>query len=611
MQDLEYDVDFVKPTHLCDLIGESNDYTKIYYHLFKNSNTDVMRILEINSIANTVNGLLNYFNNSDIFCISSNDININDKRFSYFKNDEIEQNKIIGILNIVNFFQKFNIIICKLNKKEEQITTFENSCWKLEKNSYYFIENVEDEMQDVIYEWKMMYLQFEFKLIHKLLIIYNKNDNTSLMQFHGNHNTTYATQTQKIYINLIRWLRDNGGYVNDKIYIDEKDRNRYLYIKDNIIINEQICSIPHKCCISTDLYNLIPNITCKINKESTEQYKLLFTLLYHIVLGTTSSHHAYILSLPKYEDFEYHPLYKYNNLLKEGWEKISPELIKILDNYEIEIDKITKLFQNQIIIETKYINYQNIKYCYLIILTRQIEDKLMPLYDLMQHNNKTTNIISIIDNKYNMTATNLMTKLSNIFISYGNLDDFAMLYKYGFVDNPEYDNNIRYYPLTITINNENTVLNTLIINEINKVKNIYGNMILTNKCIKNNIFVILRIMSLSEKDIKIIDLNTKYYENVITLDNELTVYKTFLALLKKISSSINKDELDFAVYTSKYAEKNTFEYQLAKALIFKAKVINYNIKFTMLNWNKLLKPNVNYEVKYDEYDKIFNKYDNE
>ena len=108
----------------------------------------------------------------------------------------------------------------------------------------------------------------------------------------------------------------------------------------------------------------------------------------------------------------------------------------------------------------------------------------MPLYDLMQHNNKTTNIISIIDNKYNMTATNLMTKLSNIFISYGNLDDFAMLYKYGFVDNPEYDNNIRYYPLTITINNENTVLNTLIINEINKVKNIYGNMILTNKCIK-------------------------------------------------------------------------------------------------------------------------------
>ena len=72
---------------------------------------------------------------------------------------------------------------------------------------------------------------------------------------------------EKKFASLCEWVRNNGGFVSEKIQINGSSENRYIYALDDINENEKLIEIPKKCCISKDNILEIPDIkTIELSK---------------------------------------------------------------------------------------------------------------------------------------------------------------------------------------------------------------------------------------------------------------------------------------------------------------------------------------------------------
>lgn len=406
--------------------------------------------------------------------------------------------------------------------------------------------------------------------------------------------------------NLIKWVRDNGGYVNDNLMLKGDDENRYICASSNIPEKEKLFDIPTGCCITLDTYAKIPNINDEINKPTSE-FKIFFALLYHLSLGSESFYSVYCDMLPRYSNFKYHPIYQYNDTIKECWSKISSLFVKTLEAQYIELEKMYTIFKNTNIIDPAFVTYDNVKWCYMLTLSRQWNVGLVPIADLLQHSSTSEMALDVsTGTSYFMTASKQISKDAIIYDTYGIQNDLKMLNGYGFVDDVENDTLQRYLPLTINITSGGSIFAKLKHIETSEFMKKNQLFVFTSAGLHEELKQLIRISVLSEKDFKNVLVDTEYYKTMISVDNELSVYQNLFLLVKQQTDNFTDDEIKFASYVSRTASHNTIEYKLAKVVLYQIKLLDATIKHIVIGWNKLLGCPFKYDIVFDKYEKLIN-----
>jgi len=152
---------------------------------------------------------------------------------------------------------------------------------------------------------------------------------------------------------LMKWIVDNNGYINDKLKIVHINDKKYNIIaKSDIIIGEKLCQIPKKLQIGVISYNSIPNISKwneldkKNNNLELIKYKAIISLIYEKTLGANSKYYQYIKTLPTSNDLKYHPLYCLSKHKLEIWKYISNNFYNYICSDIAELETLYNYIKN-------------------------------------------------------------------------------------------------------------------------------------------------------------------------------------------------------------------------------------------------------------------------
>jgi len=399
----------------------------------------------------------------------------------------------------------------------------------------------------------------------------------------------------KKFTSLCEWVRNNGGFVSEKIQLNGTSENRYIYALEDINENEKLIEIPKKCCISKDNILEIPDIKTIELSKLNDKGLLITVLLYNMKLGKDSFFYPYIKLLPKYHDYSYHPIFGFDAKTKERYSTLSPAFATSIEHIIKDIQNISDILSKpNAVFNEDDITYENIELCYLIALTRQWGQGLVPVADLFQHSNES-NIILNINNT--MSTTNKIKNGEIIYDNYGKKSDMHMLAIYGFIDNIEDNTKQRIYEVSLNMveskDNFNILKNTLIKNYLETHKLFF----LTKNGIQNDMIYLMRLATLSEKDFRLVDYNTNFYEKSISIDNECTTYRNLLNIIKQHSDKITDQEIENSKNIINSGLTNTVEYKIAKFVLIQKSIFDENAKLIITAWNNLLGSQIKYEIK--------------
>lgn len=411
------------------------------------------------------------------------------------------------------------------------------------------------------------------------------------------------------YTRLLTWLKDNGGYVNEKLALNiDAPNNRFIYAVEEIEPDETLLKIPKKCCL------LRGEKEKEGENDGNAMFQMIHSLLFNLSLEEESFFYPYISFLPTKEDLSYHPLYKYNDETMQHWNKTSSFFVKLLNKSIDDIIKAYNWILSNTYIDPSFVTIENIKWCYLILTSRQWKIGLVPMADLLQHNGSSNMVLkteSVDDNESCfMTTPNKILKGSEVCDNYGGFGDLCMLWKYGFVDDIENNNVYRFIPLTFKLSEPK--------NTCEKIRNIYcqeyieninktiiNGFILSSHGLQDELKQLLRLSTMTEKDIKSIDINSNdFQQKMISLDNELNMYRNLILLIKNQGDVFTDDEIKASIELVKTADKLSIEYKLAKAVLYHIKVVNNSLKNILVEWNSLLNSSYPYEISFSKYDDL-------
>jgi len=413
-------------------------------------------------------------------------------------------------------------------------------------------------------------------------------------------------ETEK-FIQLKKWIIENGGTVNDKITIRTNDQyNRSIYSTDKIGKGEVIINIPKNICISMDKFSTIPGSE-KIDISNINFNIILsMVLLYHWSLKEKSFFYPYINLLPSLESFAYHPVYKFTE--NNGWDKISSKITKLIENHhkmiEIIYNKITEINQSHTIFRKNIVKYENIKWCYLILISRQWNNTgLVPLADLFQHSSKSTMLLQTLNENNTMTIGEDVDTGIEIFDNYALYDDVLILTSFGFIDNNEDENYNRYVKILFNknLNKVETSLDRFKNSELDKYMSTTRIFYMTNNGIQNYLLEYLRIFFLDENDIKIINMNEAYYTKMISLNNESRVFSGIFELIKNNKYINDQTHYDTCMDICKNHFPDEIEYKLAKVTLMSHNVLKATSNILIYKWNSYLVNPFTTKISFDIY----------
>lgn len=423
------------------------------------------------------------------------------------------------------------------------------------------------------------------------------------------------TTLQEQYNNLVKWITDNGGYVNPKINLVKHDKfNRVIVAIEDIDEKEQIVKIPQKCCIG---YDNIDKLNIKIQLNNTT--KIILALLLELPLKDKSFYFPYIRLLPTLNEFEYHPIYKFDENNKKIWNKYSEHITSLIEQHHKNIqtiyDELKKLNEEYKFLDT--LTYNNVKWGYLCSISRQWNNSgFVPIADLLQHSCTSNMLLSPVKEENNINnvlqTDKKLTKSSIVYDNYGIFDDTLQYISFGFIENPD-DNNLQRFVkfiLNYTLDNSTSV-NSFKKVEIDKYMATQKILCLTNVGIQNYLLEYLRIFSIDEQDMRIIDFSKKYYENIISLNNESRVSSVLIKLIKDNNLLLPKDRMIYIKSQLRNAKLSPYSvsYNICKLSLIRHQIAENAINILISNWtNKLIIPyKFNINVDYFEYSKEYLK----
>jgi len=185
-----------------------------------------------------------------------------------------------------------------------------------------------------------------------------------------------------------------------------------------------------------------------------------------------------------------------------------------------------------------------------------------------------------------MIANNEIKKNEPVYDNYGLLDDVGLFVNFGFVDKSTKNNIFIIQPqYNIQINN---MLNKIIKNEIDEFKN--NKFFISTNGISVNLIQFVRILCLNESDLlKMKDI--KYYENVISLDNEQKVNMNITNIFKTLLGNDNPNEI-----IKLYLDENSLEHKIAYLNLKYKELLKLSIKIIVIQWIKTLKVPIDMEI---------------
>lgn len=410
---------------------------------------------------------------------------------------------------------------------------------------------------------------------------------------------------------LKQWIIDNKGIVNDKLEIKTHDKfNRLIIANQKIEKDEIIVDIPNIVCINKDKFNTLPNSDKIDITPYNHTIVLTMILLHHISLKESSFFYPYIDLLPSFHEFAYHPVYLYNEEIGKEWNKISPKITKLISLHVTNVFEILKVLLdlNRIhqIYEKSVLTYDNVKWCYLLLITRQWNNSgLVPVADLFQHSCKSGMLLMPINNGQNniMTTKEEINEGMCVYDNYGVYDDILQFTSFGFIENMTEDNCSRFIKIIFNkgLNKVETSLDRFKNAEIDKYTSVQRIFYLNNTGIQNYILEYLRLYFLDEYDLKIINVNETYYDKMISLSNESKVFSGLLDLAKNNNYISDKMQIDYCNEICTKYPHDTIEYKIARITLLIGTVIQGTINLLLAKWNSYLVNPFNTKISIDIY----------
>ena len=401
------------------------------------------------------------------------------------------------------------------------------------------------------------------------------------------------------YINntLLQWIKSNNGFIHKNLHIHsqiKKDHiHRNIYYKKNTSLypNDIITKIPYNLVISIDTFNQIPGIenweklidehSKLINKAYCNHFKIIVALLHERDKKECSFYSPYINTLPKINSFDDHPILLYFNDKHKFniLNKISPYFTQQMDYISNEISYIIELFflcnKNFPIFDSKFYSteylQQLVKWAFIIKKTRSWEDGLVPFNDFFNHHDnsaikleKITQEEKLINKNFYVFKADMQFKNikenDEIFDNYGYYNSMILLIFFNFLQ-PTKVNHLS-VPFDFS---QNSFLNKLLLKELEKCELSSNHILLSNNGPTKDLFKILRILSLSEKELLVYkDKKGDIYENIINSKNEIKSVQLLLKLvlnMKKISYSLENMNFIHELLIS-YQHKTLSSYEI-------------------------------------------------
>ena len=197
--------------------------------------------------------------------------------------------------------------------------------------------------------------------------------------------------------NLIRWLRDNGAYINDKLVVKYNGVYRGIYATEDMEVGEQLCSIPSNLMIQPD-----------IKKESTDEEDTIYphcNTIKEVMKAVsadddnTNPYGEYLKAQP----IGYLPTFWSDSakellitMLKSTQKEYQTDLVY----YGLEYDELPphgiqyKLdeIQYECNIDDQMMNNPIYKQAAMLVTARGDYEYMIPYYDMFNHNNARYNI---------------------------------------------------------------------------------------------------------------------------------------------------------------------------------------------------------------------------
>ena len=250
----------------------------------------------------------------------------------------------------------------------------------------------------------------------------------------------------KEYLNLVNYIKTNGGYISSKLSINEKSpTNRYVFTKEKIVKNEILLFIPEKVLIS----KLHVNVNRKCNEayglEEDHDYECLVYFMTIDKYNSSSIFKPYYDYLPKIDKNDF-----VISLTKE--EQIKFNKTGIIDGiqhfyhfYNLSLEPVKERLK--IFAEKNKIKYEKILedffYNFILVGTRNFGrpdyfadfSTLVPYLDLLNHSDRNNTFWYYDDkeNGYYLLAARDIEKNEEMTDSYGKYYNSYLFKTYGFV----------------------------------------------------------------------------------------------------------------------------------------------------------------------------------
>lgn len=358
---------------------------------------------------------------------------------------------------------------------------------------------------------------------------------------------------------LIEWIKDNGGSIHPNVIISE---NSKLKLSEKMgAPGVHLFTLPRKLCIDSGVYrNYKPPLYNELVEEELKIFhqpffKLILSLISEKLKGRNSFYSQFISSLPQMEELiKTSPIFYYNDK-KEQWKTVLPTVITKLDNLNafyinlyLVIIKL-KVFSN---INVKmFPGYKSVDdiiktivlWAFLIVNNYALENTyLLPLFNLMHYNHETNNKLVMSETNINFSYES--NDNLNLVINNGLLDNETLFTLHGYMN----ENSKQY--LEIKLSNKYTIENEDVQDIIKVIFN--KNFIRHNKKYyitsdtpSVTLVQYLRIISLNNRDLQLIQGDEDFYTKFISMDNEAGVYQKLLKIVQIKYSQVKKyNEID-------------------------------------------------------------------
>ena len=392
--------------------------------------------------------------------------------------------------------------------------------------------------------------------------------------------------------NLKKWIMDNGGFVHPALGIDIScPENRIIIANEKIKKDELILRIPKKLTICSD-----PNIKVDKNFEFIRETVSIVPILHNeFKKGEDSFYYPYLSMLNGLDSYKNHPHYvlmKRPDFEKE-WKKIS-NIVGMLSLKTLR-ERIMNIYLEKNM--NFIIDQDTVLYYHLLYMTRAWSDiGFVPFADLFQ--SKQTSLMALnskLDQKDNITFYELVIDQDYepnevIYINYMLFDESILYCNFGFIDDVDEKRNDSARTIQIKPKKFVNVNNSEL--ECFKEKTLgqfpMNKLFISSLGISDALHQYLRISNLTEKDFGTKDTLDILNNKIISIDNELTIFKSIFNFLQSTCPTEEMVYNSEKILSDSSYVSSSVEYNLAKITIYQKKIFNAVYKTITETWDKIL-----------------------